>query len=604
MMEKKSSFRGILQSLGLVFGDIGTSPIYTLTVIFLLTEKTEENVIGVLSLIAWTIFLLVTVKYGWLAMGLGKRGEGGIIVMTEILLPYLRTGKQVAFVTLMSYVGISLFVGDGVITPAISILSAVEGLLLIPGLEQTSQTTLILIAGLIAVVLFWVQRKGTEKVAGSFGPIMLVWFAALTLSGVAAIAQMPSVLKALSPTYGIQFLCRNVIAGFFVLAEVILCATGGEALYADMGHLGAEPIKRAWNFVFVALLLNYFGQGAYIVLHPGARNVLFEMIYHQASILYIPFLLLSISATIIASQAMISGMFSMVFQGIMTRIMPILKVDFTSHERQSQIYIGTVNWSLLAAVVFIILQFRTSSRLAVAYGLAVTGTMAITGIMMIWIFTHRKERLKAAISLLVTIIATVYLLSNTTKIPHGGYWSLIIAAIPLSVILLYTIGQRKLYRAMQPLPLDVFLLSYNQIYGLMPKIKGTALFFAKDAQEVPPYIVHTMFKNHIIYEDNIIVSIVRREDPFGVTGFFKDDLATGLRSFEIQVGYMEVIDVDEILRENGVNEKTIFYGVEDILSDNVLWKVFSAIKKLTPNIVQFYKLPYNKLHGVVTRVEM
>jgi KUP system potassium uptake protein len=205
---------------------------------------------------------------------------------------------------------------------------------------------------------------------------------------------------------------------------------------------------------------------------------------------------------------------------------------------------------------------------------------------------------------LVTLIATVYLLSNTTKIPHGGYWSLIIAAIPLSVILLYTNGQKMLYRAMQPLPLEVFLPSYNQIYAAMPRIRGTALFFAKDVREIPPYIVHTMFKNHIIYEDNIIVSIVRREDPFGVTGFFKEDLAPGLRSFEIQVGYMEVIDVDEILRENGVNEKTIFYGVEDILSNNILWKVFSAIKKLTPNIVQFYKLPYNKLHGVVTRVEM
>jgi KUP system potassium uptake protein len=604
MTQKKVSLRGIIQSLGLVFGDIGTSPIYTLTVIFLITQKTEENIIGVLSLIAWTILLLVTVKYAWLAMGLGKRGEGGIIVMTEILMPYLTTGRQAAFVTLMSYVGISLFVGDGVITPAISILSAVEGLLLIPGLEKTPQAALIFIAGFIAVVLFAVQRKGTEKVAGSFGPIMMVWFAALSLSGVLAIADMPSVLKALNPAYGIQFLCRNVIAGFFILAEVILCATGGEALYADMGHLGGEPIKRAWNFVFVALLLNYFGQGAYLSLHPEAKNVLFEMVFYQAGFLYIPFLLLSICATVIASQAMISGMFSMVFQGIMTRIMPILKVDFTSHERQTQIYIGTVNWALLIAVLYIILEFRTSSKLAVAYGLAVTGTMAITGIMMIWIFLKRRERLKASVSVLVTLIAMVYLLSNTTKIPHGGYWSLIIASVPLSVILLFTIGQRKLYRAMQPLPLDVFLPSYHQIYEAMPKIRGTALFFAKDPREVPPYVVHTMFKNHIIYEDNIIVSIVRREDPFGVTGFFKDDLAPGLRSFEIQVGYMEVIDVDEILRENNVNEKTIFYGVEDIMSNNVLWKAFSAIKKLTPNIVQFYKLPYNKLHGVVTRVEM
>lgn len=604
MSQKNAKIRGIIQSLGLVFGDIGTSPIYTLTVIFLLTPKTEENVIGVLSLIAWTLILLVSVKYAWLAMTLSHRGEGGIIVMTEILMPYLTTGRQAAFITFMSYLGISLFVGDGVITPAISILSAVEGLLLIPGLEKLPQTSLVIIAGLIAVILFAVQKKGTEKVAGSFGPIMLIWFAVLTVTGIASLVETPLVLKAVSPLPGIQFIGRNVVAGFFILAEVILCATGGEALYADMGHLGGEPIKRAWNFVFVALLLSYFGQGAFIVDHPEARNVLFEMVYHQVPILYIPFLLLSILATVIASQAMISGMFSLVFQGIMTRIMPILKVDFTSHERQTQIYIGAVNWFLLLAVLFIISQFQTSTKLAVAYGLAVTGTMAITGIMMVWIFSKRRQVLRASISLLVTLIALVYLLSNTTKIPHGGYWSLIIAAIPFATIVLFTQGQRKLYRSMQPLPLDVFLVSYEQIYAASPRLRGTALFFAKDAREVPPYVVHTIFKNGIIYEDNIIVSIVRREDPFGATGFVKDQLAPGLRTFEIQVGYMEVIDVEEILREQGISEKAIFYGVEDILSNNILWKIFSVIKKLTPNIVQFYKMPYNKLHGVVTRIEM
>jgi KUP system potassium uptake protein len=230
--------------------------------------------------------------------------------------------------------------------------------------------------------------------------------------------------------------------------------------------------------------------------------------------------------------------------------------------------------------------------------------MAITGVMMVWIFLKRQARIKAAVSALVTVIATVYLLSNTTKVPHGGYWSLIIAAVPFGIIMLFTRGQRRLYNALQPLPLDVFLLSYNQIFAAVPKIRGTALFFAKDARDIPPYIVHTMFKNHIIYEDNIIVSIVRREDPFGVTGFFKDDLAPGLRSFEIQMGYMEIPDVEEILREAGISEKTIFYGVEDIVASNVIWQAFSAIKKLTPNIVQFFKLPANKLHGVVTRVEM
>jgi KUP system potassium uptake protein len=371
-----------------------------------------------------------------------------------------------------------------------------------------------------------------------------------------------------------------------------------------MGHLGREPIVKAWYFVFLALLLNYLGQGAFLLQHPEARNVLFEMIFHQASILYIPFLVLSIAATVIASQAMISGMFSIVYQGITTRIMPIFRVEYTSTERQSQIYIGFVNWSLMLAVLFIIVEFRQSSNLAAAYGLAVTGTMTLTGIMMTWIYYLRKNFIRSVIALFVTMITIAFLLSNTYKIPHGGYWSLIIAAVPFSMNLLYTYGQRRLYRSLRPLPLDVFLISYNQIYRSVNKINGTALYFAKDAKEIPPYIVHTMFKNHIVYEDNVIVSIVKRSDPFGVAGVFMADLAPGLRSFEIQIGYMEVVDVEDILREANIREKTIFYGVEDIIAGNIIWKVFAFIKKLTPNIVQFYKLPTNKLHGVVTRIEM
>jgi len=604
MPDKVSPVKGIIKSLGLVFGDIGTSPIYTLTVIILLTKPTEANIFGVLSLIVWTLIILVTVEYAWLAMSLGKRGEGGTIVLRELLVPLLKSSRQVVLVTLLSFIGISLLIGDGVITPAISILSAVEGLLLIPGYETTSQAVLIIIAGLIAIVLFAFQRKGTEKVAGAFGPLMLLWFAALSISGTASIIQVPSVVKSVNPYYAFTFLYENGIAGFFVLSEVILCATGGEALYADMGHLGREPIIRAWYFVFFALVLNYLGQGAFLIQHPDAKNVLFEMIFHQARFLYVPFLLLSIIATVIASQAMISGMFSIVYQGITTRIMPIFKVDYTSEERHSQIYIGFVNWFLLLAVLYIIKEFRESSKLAAAYGLAVTGTMTLTGIFMTWIFYLRKKFGRSALSFVVTLVTLTFLISNTYKIPHGGYWSIIIALIPFSTIMLYRTGQRKLYYALQPLPLDVFLLSYNQIYKSVPKISGAALFFSRDAKEMPPYIIHTMFKNNIIYEDNIIVSIVKREDPFGVTGLFRQDLAPGLRSFEIQTGYMEVPDVEEILREAGIHEKTIFYGVEDIIPTNIIWQIFSVMKRLTPNIVQFYKLPANKLHGVVTRVEM
>ena len=240
-----------------------------------------------------------------------------------------------------------MLIGDGVITPAISILSAVEGSVLIPGLESLSKANIVFIAALIAIALFTFQRKGTEKVAGVFGPVMSVWFTSLALMGIFSISEAPDVLRALNPYWGIKFLLENGFKGFIVLGEIILCATGGEALYADMGHLGGRPIRQAWAGVFFALVINYLGQGAYLLKHPDAKNILFEMVFHYARNLYIPFLILSISATVIASQAMISGMFSMVYQGITTRLMPMFKVDYTSVERKSQIYIGSVNWFLL-----------------------------------------------------------------------------------------------------------------------------------------------------------------------------------------------------------------------------------------------------------------
>jgi KUP system potassium uptake protein len=600
----KFTGKGIIKSFGLVFGNVGTSPIYTLTVILLFLEPKADNIICVLSLIFWSLVILVHIEYAWLAMSLGEKGEGGTIVLKELLISLLRSRKQIAFVTILSFIGISLFLGDGVITPAISILSAVEGTLLIPGFENIHQEALILIASIIAILLFFFQRKGTEKVAGAFGPLMLLWFLSLAVSGIVSILYVPSVLKAVNPYYALKFLSEHGIAGFFVLSEVILCATGGEALYADMGHLGRKPILNAWYFVFPALLLNYFGQGAYILQHPQTRNVLFEMIFNQAQFLYIPFLLLSVSATIIASQSMISGTFSIFYQGITTRVVPILKIDYTSSELRSQIYIGFINWFLLVCVLFIMFEFRESHRLAAAYGFAVTGTMTFTGLMMTWIFYLRGKITLAFVSIIVTFVDIVFFLSNIYKIPHGGYWSIIVASFPFCLIMVYTSGQKKLYRALKPIGLDVFLERYNLAYKSISKIKGTALFFLREKEKIPPYIVRTMFINNILYEDNILVSIVRSDVPFGIAGHFMDELALGLRTFEIYQGYMEVIDIEEILREAGIDEKAIFYGLEEIISRSPLWTVFSIIKRLCPAFVQFYKLPAHKLHGVITRVEM
>jgi len=602
--DNDSFWGGIIKSMGLVFGDIGTSPIYTLTVIFAITKPTQDNIYGIVSLIFWTLVILVHLEYSILAMSLSRKGEGGTIVLKEILSRMLQPGKGLALITLLSFLGVALLLGDGVITPAISILSAVEGMVLIPGLESTRQGVLILIAAIIAIGLFIFQDKGTDKVAKAFGPIMILWFASLTVSGLIGISSHPAILKALSPWYAVDFMLHHGIIGFFVLSEVILCATGGEALYADMGHLGRKPIRHAWYFVFVALVINYLGQGAYLLNNPQAKNILFSMVKWEAPLLYIPFLILTITATVIASQALISGVFSIVYQGITTRILPLLKVDYTSTHLKSQIYIGSVNWLLLALVIMIMLVFQKSEHLAAAYGLAVTGTMTITGIMMVVIFSRTKKKWKVPLALFVTLMDILFLVSNLYKLPHGGYWSLILASVPLVTILVWTKGQRALYRALRPLDLDTFEMAYEQIYAKGKNIPGTGLFFVKEYSVVPPYVVHCIIRSNIIYERNVFISIVRTDEPFGLVSELKTGIATGLDAFEIHAGYMEHLEIETLLAENGIKEKVIFYGVEDISTPNPIWKLFATIKRQTPNFVQFNKLPASRLQGVVTRVEM
>ena len=599
-----SFWGGIIKALGLVFGDIGTSPIYTLTVVFALTKPTIENVYGILSLVFWTMTILVTVEYAWLAMALGRKGQGGEIVLREILIKMLKQGRLLAFAGFLSFLGVSLLLGDGVITPAISILSAVEGLLLIPAFAGLKQSILVVIAACIACTLFFFQSRGTDKMAGIFGPIMAVYFGALMVSGLTSIAGMPGIVKAVSPHYAFEFFRANGLSSFFVLSEVILCATGGEALYADMGHLGRKPIVRAWYFVFFALYLNYLGQGAFIIQHPEVKNILFGMINHQAPLLYVPFLFLTIMATIIASQAIISGVFSIVYQGITTRLMPLMKVDYTSTHIQSQIYIGAVNWGLMVAVVFVMFFFQKSGNLAAAYGMAVTGSMTITAIMMIMVYSHTMKKWKVPIVAVVGILDLIYFTSTFSKIPHGAYWSIILASIPFITIIVWTKGQKALYHALRPLDLETFMLSYEQIYGKQRNIPGTGLFFVRGLDVIPPYMVHCVIRSNIIYERNVLISIVRTDEPFGLENVHTKDMGPGLEGFEIQAGYMELIEIEKIIHSYGITEKVIFYGIEDIATTNPIWKFFALIKKLTPNFVQFNKLPAAKLQGVVTRVEM
>ncbi len=605
-----------LKALGIVFGDIGTSPIYTIAVIFAYLKVTSENVLGVVSLIIWTITLLVTAQYVWFAMGISERNEGGTIILKNIVQKYVKSAREIAFITVISYIALSLLIGDSVITPAISILSAVEGASLIPFFKNITTDSVIFISIIITACLFWYQHKGTEKVAKIFSPVMLLWFIAIGVSGFMSLIYAPEILsKVINPFYALRFVfSENIpvsriithgIVSLFILSDVILSATGGEALYADMGHIGREPITKAWIFVFIMLILNYMGQGAFLLSHKTDTNTFFQMLYYQSHLLYIPALILSIMATVIASQAVISGIFSIVYQLINNRIIPLLKINYNSSEIQSQIYISFANWFLFISVLSAIIIFRTSNNLAMAYGLAVSGTMTFTGILINIHFFHKKRFFLLFISLITTFADIMFLASNLLyKTLQGGYFALIIAAIPFIGIMIYTKGQKKLHGIYRMTDLKIFLKDYETRYKDYSKLSGISLFFASLSDRVSPYIVKTMLDNNIIYEKNIFVSIERTEKPYEIDTELKDGIASGLSQFIIKAGYSEVVDVEAALKKYGIDETVIFYGFEEIVSNNVFWKIFALIKKLSPSFVRFYNLPAEKVHGVMVRVEM
>lgn len=602
----KHTIKHSVKSLGIVFGDIGTSPIYTFSAIFSVIPTTIDNVMGISSLIVWTLMLLVTIQYAWLAMSLAKdyHNEGGIIVLRQILMPLLSSPTAIALVTLLAFVGTALFIGDGVITPAISILSAVEGLKYIPNFEAISQNIVVVVSVIIALGLFAYQAKGTEKLSLTFGPIMLLWFFLLGTMGILAIRVYPSILYALWPTYAINFLITNRFIGILLLSKVILCATGSEPLYADMGHLGRKPIIHAWLFVFPVLCLIYLGQGAFLVAHPETQNIFYGLVLYYFKPFYIPILLLSIIATVIASQAMISGLFSIVYQAIALHLMPRLRVKYTSQEMVSQIFIPSVNNFLIVFVLLTIIKFKSSQNLTEAYGIAVSGTMTITAIFLTLIFYLKRFFIKAGIAFLLIGVNILFLIANFFKIPYGGYWSLLIACFPLLFGIIYALGQRRLYKQLKVIPSDQFLEKFSLVSERLQHIKGTALFLSKTTNAIPAYVATVMFNNNIMYEDNIIVKVVTQKIAFGLTTHYEQQIAPGLSMLEIRVGYLEIHNIDKILKSLDIHPKVIFYGVEDFTTKNPVWKFYIFIKKMTSSFVQFYQFPISKLHGVVVQVTL
>lgn len=599
-----ASTKEVIRAMGIVFGDIGTSPIYTLTIIFFLIPPTQENIIGVLSLVFWTLIVIVTIQYAWLGMSLSIKGEGGIIVLKEALISTLKNGKKWGFASALAYFGISLLIGDGIITPAISILSAVEGLELIPELGEITTPIVVIITCIISILLFSVQARGIDKIAKSFGPIMLIWFLSLFVSGTFYIFNNPSVLKAVNPFFGIDFLFSNGMVSFLILSDVILCATGGEALYADMGHLGGKSIKVAWIFVFIALFANYFGQGAYLLSVGSVFQILFSSINNISPALYFPFLILALLATIIASQAMISAVMSLVFQGINLRIFPLMKIKYTSTELRSQIYIGSVNWMLLISVLLMVLIFKSSENLSAAYGFAVTATMTISAIFMVWIFGNRGMKFKMFIAGFVLTFDLIYLASVFTKIPAGGYWSLIIAFFITLLIQIWIKGSDTLRKKFRSLDLDIFITSFEQLYSSQSILKGEAVYFARVLDKVPPYVVHCTLRSGIIYEKNILFAVETADVPYGISFSEMKEYTKGLYGLSVSVGYLQIPNLSELFKRQGISEKVIFYGVDDIKTSKLFYKIYALIKKVTPSFASFYNLPYNKLHGVVTRHEL
>jgi KUP system potassium uptake protein len=320
--------------------------------------------------------------------------------------------------------------------------------------------------------------------------------------------------------------------------------------------------------------------------------------------LYIPFLVMSICATVIASQAMISGMFSIVYQAMTTRIIPKMKIDYTSSSLRSQIYIDSINWILLLAVLVVMAAFQSSEHLGAAYGLAVAGDMSITAFMLLVIFSIKRDAGKVGVMFLLLGINLTFFMACLTKLPHGAYWSFLLALIPFIIIMIFIQGQQKLRSVFKPIPYEEFIDKYHQLYKGVCKISGAALYFTSDIRSVSPYIGQIFFQNNIIYQQNILVSVRVKGYPFGVTSDYQEGLAEGLSAFIIEAGYMEIVDIEGLLRERGIYEKTIFYGIENIISDRMIWNLFGLMKKASPPFVQFYSLPAEKIHGVVTRFVM
>lgn len=611
-----------LGALGVVYGDIGTSPLYALRECFKAEHgvaPSPDNILGVLSLIFWSLVIVISLKYLIFVMRADNRGEGGILALMSLARTRETgsTSMRRAFLIALGLFGSALLYGDGMITPAISVLSAIEGLeIAAPGLTPYVAP----ITVIVLIVLFVVQRVGTAKVGAMFGPIMLVWFAILAILGVIHIVREPHVLTAVLPTHAVTFFLRNHIHGFLVLGAVFLVVTGGEALYADMGHFGARPIRIAWfTVVFPSLLLNYFGQGALMLHTKNIEHPFFEMAPEWARL---PLIVLATVAASIASQAVISGAFSLTRQAVQLGYIPRIQIRHTSAREIGQIYIPSVNWLLMIAAIALVMAFQQSSDLAAAYGVAVTATMAITTALLAVVARDRWGWSTTAILALVIpllIIDLAFFSANIIKIFEGGWFPLAVGVMVFTLMTTWNRGRIILSERLreQSVAMDDFLRDLAK--GNIPRVPGTAVFMSRSAEGVPTTLLHNIKHNKVVHKRVIIITVIIEE-----TARLGDDeryewrtLGNGVYRLILRFGFMEEPDLPATLERIekppfALNPMAISYflGRETLVATRrpgmALWRerLFAQMIRNSSSAAGFFCLPTNQVIELGAQIEM
>ncbi|KQT82163.1 potassium transporter Kup [Aurantimonas sp. Leaf443] len=607
-----------LGSVGVVYGDIGTSPLYAMkeSILHVGENPTPAEIIGIVSLLVWSLIVVVTLKYVFLVLRADNQGEGGALSLMALTQKAL--SKPSRTVLFLGMIAAALFYGDAILTPAVSVLSAVEGLkVAAPGLDQF----IVPIAIVIIVGLYAVQSFGTASVARFFGPIMVIWFLVLGIIGLYHIGDAPQIAEALNPLNALTFMFGEGIVGFTVLGSVFLAVTGVEALYADMGHFGKKPIRMAWlAFVGPCLLLNYLGQGAFALSDPAVVKDLFFLSVPEWARL--PLVLLATVATIIAGQAVITGAYSLTQQAIQMRLLPRLQIEHTSAKERGQIYLPTVNWLMMIGVVLLILFFQSSSALASAYGIAVTGTMIVTSILAIVVFAYGWRwglGLSLAVFLPFLAIDSAFLAANILKIADGGYLPLVVGAVIVLLMWVWMRGVDVLARrsAEQYMPLDVFIRSMQS--SSVTRVSGTAMFLTSTPDQVPSALLHNLKHNRVLHEKNVVVTIRTADTPYvdEETRIVYEPLGPGFSRIELNYGFMEepnLIHALIRLREKGVKfdvmSTTFFVGRRSIKSAErgpmPRWqsKLFIRMARRSYDAIEYFRIPANRVVELGTYVTL